>query len=291
MKNTIESNATLKTFPDDVQFVINLLMKITKNGEKLTEAIKYCEKLDTMSADSIKEFYTKRDNLENNLKSVLNLSISMKKNDKRNAKYIFKSAHIALFLRNQTNYMQGYNDILSVAKLLFRLFYIYHIHAFVEDISIDTYSSGVYYLYFLLSLFHHSCCANTVHSIHKNGVIVVRAAKDMKPGEQITFNFLRTNDSAYFAINFVPRQVILQEQKHILCDCSTCKLRYNSELDRRLKSPEVLERRLRKKRFHMDRSWRINYEQSRSCLEAELLKAALPDIYLGKRETVTDTSQ
>ncbi|XP_043592233.1 N-lysine methyltransferase SMYD2-like isoform X2 [Bombus pyrosoma] len=283
-----------KNLPDDVQFVINLLMKITKNGEKLTEAIKYCEKLDTMSADSIKEFYTKRDNLKNNLKSVLSLSISMKKNDKRNAKYIFKSAHIALFLRNQTNYMQGYNDILSVAKLLFRLFYIYHVHVFMEDISIDRYSSGVYNLYSLLSLFHHSCCANTVHSIHKNGVIVVRATKDMKPGEQITFNFLRTSKFTDFVSECILRQVGLREEKHILCNCVACERNYdfNPELGRKLKIPRELERRLRKKRFDIDSLWEllkvINNERSRPCLEAELLKAALPNIYLGKRETLLD---
>ena len=83
----------------------------------------------------MKEFYTKRDNLENNLKSVLNLSISMKKNDERNAKNILKSAYIAYYLRNETNYTQGYDDILSIAKLLFRLFYIFYTHAFMVSIN------------------------------------------------------------------------------------------------------------------------------------------------------------
>lgn len=39
-----------RNFPPDIQFVINLFMKITENGEKLTEAIKYCKELDTGSA-------------------------------------------------------------------------------------------------------------------------------------------------------------------------------------------------------------------------------------------------
>ncbi|XP_071858411.1 SET and MYND domain-containing protein 4 [Bombus fervidus] len=124
-----------KNFPDDVQFVITLLMKITENGKKLTEAIKYCEELDTMNADPNKEFCTIRDNLKNNLKSVLNLSISMKKNDKKNEKNITKSAYIASFLRNQINYLQGYKDILGIAKLLFRLFYIFHAHASLVSIN------------------------------------------------------------------------------------------------------------------------------------------------------------
>ncbi|XP_076474794.1 N-lysine methyltransferase SMYD2-like [Bombus vancouverensis nearcticus] len=225
-----------KNFPDDVQFVIILLMKITENGEKLAEAIKYCEKLDTMNADSMQEFCTIRDNLGDNLKSVLNLSISMKKNDKRNAKNILKSAYIASFLRSQTNYMRGYNDILSIAKLLFRLFYIFHAYAFMRHTSLDC-RSGVYDLYPVLSLVHHSCCANTVYSIYKNGVIAVRAAKDMKPGEQITFNFLRTN-FVNLAIEFVPRQVILKEHKRILCDCSTCELSRCPERDRILRTSD-----------------------------------------------------
>ncbi|XP_050476018.1 uncharacterized protein LOC126866466 [Bombus huntii] len=284
-----------KNFPDDVQFVIILLMKITENGEKLAEAIKYCEKLDTMSADSMKEFRTIRDNLGDNLKSVLNLSISMKENDKKNAKNILISAHTASFLRNQTNYMRGHNNVLSVAKLLFRLFYIFHAHIFLEDISVDkNNASGVYNLYSLLSLFPHSCCANTVYSIHKNGVIAIRAAKDMKPGEQITFNFLRTSRSVTFITEFISRQIVLQEEKRILCNCMVCEYHYDfkPEFGGKLKIPKELERRLRKKRFDMDSLWEllkiINNERSRPCLEAELLKAALPDIYLGKRDTLLD---
>nr|XP_033189353.1 SET and MYND domain-containing protein 4-like [Bombus vancouverensis nearcticus] len=284
-----------KNFPEDVQFVIILLMKIIENGEKLAEAIKYCEKLDTMNADSMQEFCTIRDNLGDNLKSVLNLSISMKDNDKRNAKNILISAHTASFLRNQTNYMRGHNDVLSVAKLLFRLFYIFHAHIFLEDISVDKDNvSGVYNLYSLLSLFPHSCCANTVYSIHKNGVIAVRAAKDMKPGEQITFNFLRTSRSVTLITDFISRQIVLQEEKRILCNCMACEYHYDFKLEfgGKLKIPKELERRLRKKRFDMDSLWEllkiINNERSRPCLEAELLKAALPDIYLGKRDTLLD---
>ena len=284
-----------RNFPPDIQFVINLFMKITENGEKLTEAIKYCEELDTGSADSINEFYTNRDNLKNNLKSVLILSISMKKNDERNAKSIFKSAHIASFLRNQTNCLREYNDILSIAKLLFRLFYIFYTHVFMKDISVNTDSvSGVYNLYSLLSLVRHSCCANTVYSIHKNGVIAVRAAKDIEPGEQITFNFLRTNKCTTFVIEFIKRQVILEAEKRILCKCVACERNYDfkPELGRKLKVPKELERRLRKKRFDIDSLWEllkvINNERSQPCLEAELLKAALSDIYLGKRDTLLD---
>lgn len=284
-----------KNFPNDVQLVINLFMKITENGEKLTEAIKYCEELDTMSADPNKEFCTIRDNLGDNLKSVLNLSISMKKNDKKNEKNIMKSTHIASFLRNQTTYVQGYNDILSIAKLLFRLFYIFDVHVFMEDISVDAESiSGVYNLYSLLSLVRHSCCANTVYSIHKNGVIAVRAAKDMKPGEQITFNFLRTSKYTTFVIEYLPRHIILWEEKRILCNCAACEWNYDfkAELSKKLKITKELERRLRRKRFDIDGLWEllkvINNVKSRPCLEAELLKAILPDIYLGKRDTLLD---
>ena len=78
-------------------------------------------------------------------------------------------------------------------------------------ISDDTDSvSGVYNLYSLLSLVRHSCCANTVYSIHKNGVIAVRAAKDIEPGEQVinfVFPLLVTCEikiclMKYFADNF-----------------------------------------------------------------------------------------
>ncbi|XP_060819638.1 SET and MYND domain-containing protein 4-like [Bombus pascuorum] len=226
-------------FPNDVQFVIKLLMKITENGEKLTEAIKYCEELDIMSADPNKEFCTIRDNLGDNLKSVLNLSISMKKNDKKNKINIMKSAYIASFLRNQTTYVQGYNDILSIAKLLFRLFYIFDVHVFMEDISVDAENiSGVYNLYSLLSLVRHSCCANTVYSIHKNGVIAVRAAKDMKPGEQITFNFRPKMENSRVSSIFTSR--VMCKSK---CNTSTCEFCSSTKLvvDRKLKATEVLE--------------------------------------------------
>ncbi|XP_068967817.1 N-lysine methyltransferase SMYD2-like isoform X2 [Bombus flavifrons] len=281
-----------KNFPDDVQFVLILLMKITKNGEELTEAIKYCEELDAISADPQKEFCTIRDNLGNNLKSVLNLSISMKKNDKRIAENIFKSAYIASFLRNETNYMRGYDDILSIAKLLFRLFYIFEAHAFMRHTSLDC-KSGVYDLYPVLSLVHHSRCANTVYSMHKNGMIAVRAAKDIQPGEQITFNFLLTSKYTTFINQFIPRQIVLRREKRILCNCLACEWQYDfkPEFGRKLTIPIELARRLRRKRYDIDCLWdllkAIN-EKNRPCLEAELLKAAIPDIYLGKQDTVLD---
>lgn len=66
---------------------------------------------------------------------------------------------------------------------------------------------------------------------------------------------------------------------------------FKPELGRKFKVPKELERRLRKKPFDIDSLWEllkvINNERSQPCLEAELLKAALSDIYLGKRDTVS----
>lgn len=52
----------------------------------------------------------------------------------------------------------------------------------------ERYIALVQNLYFLLNLVRHSCSGNTIYTVHKNNVLVLRAAKDIYPGE-LVMNF------------------------------------------------------------------------------------------------------
>ena len=92
----------------------------------------------TLLTDPWKILYTIFNNVDNwkgnRLESILSLSVSMKKNDKENIQNLFIAANMAILLRNYT-YMQGNNNVLGLAKLLFRLFYILDVYEFSVSIN------------------------------------------------------------------------------------------------------------------------------------------------------------
>ncbi|KAG6799494.1 SET and MYND domain-containing protein 4 [Apis mellifera caucasica] len=273
-------------------FVLKLLLKITDNGARLKEALEYHKELENMSEEMEKKVYNLKEMKENNLRSILNLSIPMKKDDNRTEDNLFYSAKIAMLLRNHSNYMQGSNDILNLTKLLCRLCYIYDIHARMDFVPIfERYIALLQNLYFLLNLVRHSCSGNTIYTVHKNNVLVLRAAKDIYPGELITFNFM----SKYVALesNSMPRNVMLKNFFDISCDCEACakSYKFKPELGTNVDIPNQLQQRLQKCRIDIDAMWEllkiINNSTRKPCLEVEILKYSISDAYYGEEYFVS----
>ncbi|OAD54696.1 SET and MYND domain-containing protein 4 [Eufriesea mexicana] len=275
------------------QCAIKLLVKLTKNACYVKNAVKYCEELKNISETSTRELWNMEKLIVDNFMSILDLSTSMENVMAYPMRKHRISVALAMLLRKQIpNYIQdNLVDVLGLVNLICRASYIADTYHFQDDIScIKREHIMAENIFRLLSFTTHSCCANTVHTIEKDNVIVLRAAKDIKQDENITFNFLTTR-SCYKG--FLERDVLWKQRTGRACECEVCCLKYDfdSKIKKKLDIPEEVRKHLQENPTNVEYLWEllkiINNHISEPCIEAEVIKYAISDAYRGIEEPVS----
>ncbi|XP_066603317.1 SET and MYND domain-containing protein 4-like [Prorops nasuta] len=253
---------------------LRLLLNLTDCGKQLKKAIRIATALDN-NEEGAAEITDTDDQLSANIKAVLSLCKSVDK--PLNMQLAMYSAALALTLRNHTDLLRGYNDVVPVAKLIFRLNYVLarHLKSSKPRPGSLTSVTGIFPKYQLLT---HSCSPNTVSYMYNNRYIVVRAAENIDPGQTITRNFLEEDS---FNLSAAEVKFILSFLNNIGCDCGLCfhDKDLNSSLTRNLGShisPNLL-KKLRASPNDVNNLWNLLTVVNKipHSLEKEILKFAI----------------